>query len=402
MSNDNIEDPNRDDGESPLANIPSVDLWSKGLIALYKQRAFAEDSARIAWNALFWPMSAVADLLVRRGFVEAKEKYLDYGKWRDFYPELGTQFRIQYGRELRTLDLPYQCLIDVSAEETPSLPRMLVEPSISRFSLDPELELDRREAFEAFCIDKPNVTDGPIAGIAKLGHLDGGDLVVALHRAGYFDQIKTNLTLDYVSQGSGRALRARDQKRATRGALPSFSESALVNSIGASAVVLRHVDGRPMIFAHIRKLDLGTFAGHLGTVSGVVNYFDGQPCHELATHAGWSMVREFERETGLNAEEVGLRVAPLAFCRELVRGGKPQFFFLIEVTNRDLDKAHFNDAFEKSAEGLKEFFSGICAGKSFKARLSPEFAMNFLLAAKHLAARNGSGPNCELLRLPAD
>jgi hypothetical protein len=41
----------------------------------------------------------------------------------------------------------------------------------------------------------------------------------------------------------------------------------------------------------------------------------------------WSMRKELEEEVGLVGDDLDT-LAPIAFCRELLRAGKPQFFFL--------------------------------------------------------------------------
>jgi hypothetical protein len=94
------------------------------------------------------------------------------------------------------------------------------------------------------------------------------------------------------------------------------------------------------------------------------------------------MIREFYNESGISCEEV-VRIVPLAFCRELVRGGKPQFMFFIEI--RPLKHEEFAKLFKYSAEGLDEFYNNwLSAATAHGRTISYEFAFNLYLTLQYL------------------
>gem|GEM_PF-3830632 len=111
---------------------------------------------------------------------------------------------------------------------------------------------------------------------------------------------------------------------------------------------------------------------------------------DLVQYATHQMEREFIAETGVDEKEIDwgqIKFKPLAFSRELIRGGKPQFFFLIEIPELDNDK--FHRIFKKSREGLIEFVDKLITKEAaLDSALSPEFAMNLIYAFQYIQHNN--------------
>ncbi len=159
------------------------------------------------------------------------------------------------------------------------------------------------------------------------------------------------------------------------GQLRPFGESMLVNHCGVFSAVALYSEGTWYFHMMPRKKTLGVFGGMLSSVSGVV-VPPKEPITELVGYMAEEVKREMWEETGLDANELHqsgrCSVIPLAFTRELARGGKPQFFFLTIL--HDITEKEFGRAF-KSAEFKSEFRSDVFSNiKAIDEVVSPEFS----------------------------
>lgn len=144
-------------------------------------------------------------------------------------------------------------------------------------------------------------------------------------QARYFDQVATNLTLDWASGKLGRHRTIRSgPERPEEGKLVDLDQSILANTVGVATAMF---DGSFQRIVRLRKSTMGSINKHAlhCTVSGVM-----EPQTSGAGTFGGELLLEAMRceigqETGLGADEYQL--FPVAFARELARGGKPQFFF---------------------------------------------------------------------------
>lgn len=130
----------------------------------------------------------------------------------------------------------------------------------------------------------------------------------------------------------------------------------------------------------------GVFERMFSSVSGVMQLVRDERISELVSYAQKEIRREFYRETGLEDDnEFIVSVKPLALTRELVRAGKPQFFFLIQVDERRIhEDRDIRARFRQSAEGLDEFYDDLISNKaSFNRSLSPELAMNLVYSFQY-------------------
>lgn len=144
------------------------------------------------------------------------------------------------------------------------------------------------------------------------------------------------------------------------------------------------------VFLKPRRATTGIYSDMLRTVSGVVEYLEGGifNCASLEEYATAEILREFFQETGYDEymKKTGVRmddihVIPLLFTRELVRGGKPQFFFLILTPS--MKEKEIESFFKNSFNGTEEFQDGVLA-RFREFRMSPETGMNFLYALRYL------------------
>ena len=76
-----------------------------------------------------------------------------------------------------------------------------------------------------------------------------------------------------------------------------------------------------------------------------------------------------------------VEVVPLMFVRELIRGGKPQFFFLIVTP--EISESQLMPFFKKSYNGTEEFRSAIDS-RMFNYSLSPETQTNLIYALRYI------------------
>ena len=167
-------------------------------------------------------------------------------------------------------------------------------------------------------------------------------------RANYFDQVGTNLTLDWDSTflpDSSATIRA-SLERPISGKLPSFQNSMLANTLGTAIMFYDRELKRAMLRLRSDKLaSIAKKALHC-TVSGVLEIAPDTRAGEYSfdffyygTHL------EIKMET--NLEKSQYLLFPVAFARELPRGGKPQLFFVAIALVDD-------DEFEKACQTAVE------------------------------------------------
>lgn len=153
------------------------------------------------------------------------------------------------------------------------------------------------------------------------------DGTISCSKARYFDQIATNLTLDWASgelPDGARTIRSGIE-RPVNGLLPRLEDSVLANTLGIAVMFYNErlepiVRTRSASLASIEKQALHC------TVSGVLEIESGQQpgIFDFSIFTKGA-AREIFLEMGLSEGDYALY--PVAFARELPRGGKPQLFF---------------------------------------------------------------------------
>lgn len=209
--------------------------------------------------------------------------------------------------------------------------------------------------------------------------------------------------------------------------LTSLENSLLANVIGVSAIwcMEDENDEEPVFYLMPRNKKVGVYKNKLGMPSGDIeiphypmkteeeqNHFREKSLIEFLK---WEIAREFAEETGIAdrskalkdySEEItkninrnkkngekkitdkefikhytDMEIIPLALTREMIRGGKPQMFFLIKtkkIPQNVLEKCF------RSSLGIKEFDNPPKLWSWTTATISAEVACNYLYAMEHI------------------
>ena len=201
-------------------------------------------------------------------------------------------------------------LLEQYADETPALPGV----PYALIGRAPTYAIERESgAFQ--------LTD--IAGVQP--RLDYDETVVRLARfdpptlhvqpCPYSLGVKSNYAMD--GEGELRGMLRADYGRR----LPPLSDMRLSNSIG-TAIVIFDREGRPYLPRRAPRQSVFPGAYHC-TASGEAVWHQDLTFEALFTA---NIVRELEEEVGLTNADLDW-IRPIAFCREFLRAGKPQFFF---------------------------------------------------------------------------
>jgi len=299
--------------------------------------------------------------------------FIDYDIYKNYYPEDKKQVSLQLGGQSKSIILPFKEEINFVLHPK----AQILVRGIKSYSMPRDLEKLTESNLQKFLLIKPNTFDGPNLRLSSLKKIPKGNYECDLEYASYFPQVRTNLSADFRLQSS-RVPSIRLLDMGTNKKLKSLDQSIMLNTIGTSAIVYFHKDGNAYFFMKLRK-QLGIYENMFGTTSGEVeNPQEDIKINELISFVSEEMKREFSYETGLNSSKVIQSIRPLALTRDLIRGGKPQFFFLIKI--REVGKKEFSLNFKKSIEGLDEFHDDLIHQFRSRNAISPEFAMNLVYA----------------------
>jgi hypothetical protein len=150
--------------------------------------------------------------------------------------------------------------------------------------------------------------------VMRLARFEAGQLWV--QPCSYSDGVKSNYAMD----GPGELREILRAEYGTR--LPPLGDARLSNGIGTTIIVFDS-EGRPYLPRRAPRQSVFP-GGYHCTASGEAVWrpgpltFDGLFTTDIC--------RELEEEVGLATADLEW-IRPLAFCREFLRGGKPQFFF---------------------------------------------------------------------------
>ncbi|MFC2019378.1 hypothetical protein ACFLU4_05425 [Chloroflexota bacterium] len=213
----------------------------------------------------------------------------------------------------------------------------------------------------------------------------------SVERAWYFDQVGTNLTLDYpldspISVNGFDQYTVRDwditQSGLTMGYLPDMKSSKLANTIGiAIGITAETKSGQTVIIIRKRSKKVAVYPNMLHLPFS----FALSPPQEDFIHGDLMSIIKFdlghEQASELGLEPTDLdELTPVAFCRDLIRGGKPQFFF------EQHSRISFEDLCENIREStpVKEYKSGVIpigVKSQVNGNFSPELLCFLLLKA---------------------
>jgi hypothetical protein len=192
----------------------------------------------------------------------------------------------------------------------------------------------------------------------RITNFDITENKIHIQPATYFDQVATNLTLDWASGvlGEDPLLTIRnDYEKAHNGLITPLRSSILSNTLGVAAIVVN--PNTKEVLIPIRGNEQAIMDNGLGkfhcSASGVFAWNENDTITNTLSFDFFckGIEKEIKSEIGLRPEQYSL--IPLAFTRELVRGGKPQLFFIAETT---LDIASIQSEM-KMAEESWEFIS---------------------------------------------
>jgi hypothetical protein len=161
-----------------------------------------------------------------------------------------------------------------------------------------------------------------------------------IQKARYWDQARSNLILDWTVPGQRPPQRLRDLLVAKYGSkLPDLNDRRMANTIGVACLIFFWEKGRLIPYLIRRVEKVGVFPGGLHTTaSGAANWPKGleKSFENFFTQAMYDELRE---EVGLVREDIA-DLKPMAFCREYLRGGKPQIFYagFTRLTRSELRK----------------------------------------------------------------
>lgn len=152
-------------------------------------------------------------------------------------------------------------------------------------------------------------------------------LSLCLQKATYYDQAKSNLVLDFDRKNQSEHTPLRTQLNAAYGnQLPPLNDDRLANTLGVAALIF-YWNGNQLVPYVVRRVKtIGVFPGGLHcTASGVAKWPVGRTAlsfKDLTDH----MFDELDEEVGIKPADI-VELRPMALCREMARGGKPQLFY---------------------------------------------------------------------------
>lgn len=343
----------------------------------------------------FYPSSVIKTMLCRYNYKDLPDsKFIDYSLAieKKYYQNDILRIKILKGGKEREVLLPYK--EEINYVLNPESRISIADYSAVPFQLSHELEEQTKNTLDEYLKVKPSTTNRKTLRLIDFQCFPGrNEYRCKLQAATYQDQVRTNLTLDVpLWNEDEKTIRIIDLSPDK--SLKSLCDSVMANTIGVSAVwYMSNKNGdkknRLQFFLKPRQNSIGVFANMLGTTSGVVEPPTGEMGEEfLEEYVKGEMMREFFEETGYgnymrdkNIPLSDIKITMLAFSRELMRGGKPQFFFLIKTPY--ISNKEFCKYFKRSIDGRNEFKDGTLSNL-FNCQLSPETVMNYLYAFQYM------------------
>ena len=187
----------------------------------------------------------------------------------------------------------------------------------------------REQALAYALKTNPKTHDGEVVRIEDCT-ATGSKLWLSAQKASYFQQRQSNLALDYQYKTiTGTVLTLRDLLRQVYGlSFPPLRDRRMANTLGIAALIMIREAGDLTPYLVSRSRDVAVFnqggEWHC-TASSVAKMPDG-PDRTQHFYKD-SMLKELDQEVGILEHELET-LEPVALCREMTRGGKPQMFFL--------------------------------------------------------------------------
>jgi hypothetical protein len=212
------------------------------------------------------------------------------------------------------------------------------------YELPGELSRHRERMVERFKKENKLLKgNNPAPRVSKFEVGIDGTPNLILEQAFYYDQVGSNLTLDFplskIIQVDGEdcsTVREWDIAQAkSNHQLPSFEKSKLANTIGVAIGIAAPSDEYgTVLLRRKRAINDAVYPGmwHVPFSFALSNeLLEGrETIGEIAHLIKFDYGHELAEELGLENSDLG-PAKPLAFCRDLIRGGKPQFFFELDT-----------------------------------------------------------------------
>ncbi|HHB82486.1 MAG TPA: hypothetical protein ENK61_03335 [Devosia sp.] len=195
---------------------------------------------------------------------------------------------------------------------------------------DDIIERIRDTAFAKFSDDRRITHDSTIIRLSSVAD-KGTETELKIQRTKYSEQARSNLILDFkVEAGSVMSMREHLLGEFTR-TLPPLTDERLANTLGV-AILVFYRDGEnlvPFFVPRTKEPAVFNYGEWHCTASGAAEWPDDFEGTSKTFEAFIldDLYTELREEVGLMPEDV-TNVLPLSICRELVRGGKPQLFFI--------------------------------------------------------------------------
>jgi hypothetical protein len=288
-----------------------------------------------------------------------------------------------------TLSAPYDLIIDYrNWPEGKSAGSFVLE---GKYEIPAELMSHRDKVIEERKKKgKLRKGNNPAPRVKELKISPDGNPIFILERAFYYDQVGTNIIPERPFSSpieiDGRVctnVREWDIAQAALiKKLPPFAASRLANTIGvAIGITSTTKSGQKVILRKLRSKDVDVYAGmwHVPFSFALTHsFFEGRIEGTFESLISLDYGHEFSEELGIDFADME-RPKLLAFCRDLARAGKPQFFYEME------SRLSFEELRKKSIESTREYkgklemFQMDTYEKEKKVGYSPEFAAFILL-----------------------
>lgn len=216
-----------------------------------------------------------------------------------------------------------------------------------------------------------------------------------LEDAYYYDQVGTNLTLDWpfgtnVEIGDASCRNVRDwdivQAGVIDGTLPTLEQSRLANTLGIAVGIIAVTEsGEKVLVVRKRAKNVAVYPNMWHLPFSFALTYDTRRDDKLNELINPDLHHEFAGELGLERNDLG-PLRPIAFCRDLCRGGKPQFFFDMEARLSAEELQARLSGTTPEYVGKPQFVAVGGFAKNPEEKWSPELAAWFLLHAPDAAA----------------
>lgn len=267
-----------------------------------------------------------------------REEFLDYS-----LTEVSKYYKVPWikiSTSKGDISAPYQMIHDYRKDKTLNWGTTIVA---SDYQFPSQLEHHRSQMIEVF--EKKGLLKRGSSQCPRVFSFKIRKAIphYELQCAFYYDQVGSNLSLDYklptslvVNGKNCSTVREWDllQSQMPNSDLPSFEKSKLANTIGVTiGVSAKTKNGKKVILKRKRSSKVAVYANMWSNPFGFALALENDYPLNTELKIEDLIRRDYNHEF---ATELGLEYSdfnppqPIAFCRDLLRGGKPQFFLEAE------------------------------------------------------------------------